>query len=669
MKTVIQFVRIGVCSTFALLALAACGGGNDGDDNQSVLTSITLSSTAASIETGATQAFTATARDQAGNTMTGMTFTWSSSNTAVATVNASGTATGAAAGTANISASAAGVTSPAAVLTVVQAAQVSGTAAQGAPITGATLTLKDSAGTTRTATTGADGRFTVSTTGLEPPFLLQVQAGAGETLYSVSADANVSGTINVTPLTDLIVRSWYSVKGTDVDDAFASTAANPPPSPDAVELISRVVVQVVQLWLDDAGVDSATFNPIASSFTADHTGADLVLDRMTVNTDTGMVELTDGATTQSSEFSYDSDAGAMSVQTTTSTQGGATSSSTTHTVVPVSNDEVAAVTAIEGTLAAFANTVNTEGANLTAAALLPFTSAEFLDQGMDRDQFAASVAEDLAGATITLELRRIDMLDLDAGRAAVTFDVRIVAGEQIETSTFSYWVRKVDQSWLLDGDQRLGSISVHAEMRTDQGMFAQDPAPSINVHVQAPDGTVTGATVTGGEIWQDAALTHGADMVDEEVRLDNYFINSGPLASLLPAGTPFTLTLARSTGGSASYTLETNAFTTEAISITSPTGSTLADAQLGQTLNVEWSLPHTYPIASIQLHALVFTGDSNDPNTLQCEADGQLSGLDATSGTLVIPATCGGQPVVQANINLSVDGVNGERNQVIYGFE
>lgn len=57
---------------------------------------------------GATQQFTATARDAANTTMTGQTFTWSSSNTAVATVSNSGMATAAANGTTTITASTGG---------------------------------------------------------------------------------------------------------------------------------------------------------------------------------------------------------------------------------------------------------------------------------------------------------------------------------------------------------------------------------------------------------------------------------------------------------------------------------------------------------------------------------------------------------------------------------
>jgi uncharacterized protein YjdB len=74
-----------------------------------VLTTIDVSPSAFSLDVGQTRALSATARDQFGQTMSGVTFTWSSNNGAVATVSSSGVATGVAAGNATISASAAGI--------------------------------------------------------------------------------------------------------------------------------------------------------------------------------------------------------------------------------------------------------------------------------------------------------------------------------------------------------------------------------------------------------------------------------------------------------------------------------------------------------------------------------------------------------------------------------
>ena len=62
----------------------------------------------------ATQQFTATAKDSNGDTISGVTFTWASSATSVATINSStGLATGVSPGTTQIMASANGVTSSA----------------------------------------------------------------------------------------------------------------------------------------------------------------------------------------------------------------------------------------------------------------------------------------------------------------------------------------------------------------------------------------------------------------------------------------------------------------------------------------------------------------------------------------------------------------------------
>src|SRR5579883_2673644 len=80
--------------------------------------SITVSPVSPTITVGATQQFTATAKDANGNTISGVTFAWSSSATGVATINSSGLATGVSAGTTQITAFANGVTSPADTLTV-----------------------------------------------------------------------------------------------------------------------------------------------------------------------------------------------------------------------------------------------------------------------------------------------------------------------------------------------------------------------------------------------------------------------------------------------------------------------------------------------------------------------------------------------------------------------
>lgn len=77
--------------------------------------SIAVNPASASVSRGATATLTAAAKDAAGATLSGVSITWSSSNSAVATVNATGVVTGVAAGTATITAAGGGKTGTSAI--------------------------------------------------------------------------------------------------------------------------------------------------------------------------------------------------------------------------------------------------------------------------------------------------------------------------------------------------------------------------------------------------------------------------------------------------------------------------------------------------------------------------------------------------------------------------
>jgi hypothetical protein len=99
---------------FTAVLLQACGGGS----SSSTVASINISPTSGSVSVNGSQTFTATALDSNGQTVTNQTFTWASSNTAIATITAAGVATGVTAGSTQITANTAGITSTAATLTV-----------------------------------------------------------------------------------------------------------------------------------------------------------------------------------------------------------------------------------------------------------------------------------------------------------------------------------------------------------------------------------------------------------------------------------------------------------------------------------------------------------------------------------------------------------------------
>src|SRR5689334_1726435 len=97
----LQRASAGTWSSPIASTFGAC---NDNGDTPPppVVASVTVAPASATIEIAGTQAFTATALDASSQPITGVTFTWASSDTAVATVTASGAATGVAAGDATI---------------------------------------------------------------------------------------------------------------------------------------------------------------------------------------------------------------------------------------------------------------------------------------------------------------------------------------------------------------------------------------------------------------------------------------------------------------------------------------------------------------------------------------------------------------------------------------
>jgi hypothetical protein len=110
-------VRIDHRLALPILATLAFACSSDGGEPPAVAT-VTVSPSTATIDVGATQQFTATARDADGDVISGLSFTWSTT-TSAATVSTNGLATGASAGTTTIRASTGGVTGSAQLTVVV----------------------------------------------------------------------------------------------------------------------------------------------------------------------------------------------------------------------------------------------------------------------------------------------------------------------------------------------------------------------------------------------------------------------------------------------------------------------------------------------------------------------------------------------------------------------
>ena len=549
---------------------------------------------------------------------------------------------------------------------------VSGIAAVGSAINGKTVALKDSTGKSSTATTNANGAYTLSTAGMTPPFLIQVQTANGN-FYSVSADALNTTTINTHPYTDLIIRSWYNAQGQNVDTAFSNPIAMPAPGPANVAIIANAITNLAQLWLANAGVNTAQFNLISSAFAANGGGLDQVLDESTVNTATGSVTIAAGGTTQTSTITANSSSSTIIIASTTTNSSSSSMISST-TVVPTQTAQQTAINGILTTLTGFFNAVASNGDQLTAAELTPFMAANLVHDGLNQTQLAASLATFWRGAMGTgVQLQTIKSLDLVNGIA----DVIINLDQQ------EFWFESVSGTWLIGGDNRIAAINLSSQADTYLGAQSGS-GPQVNVQVLAPQGNVTAVTVTGASSvtgFNSTNVMQGATSVETfqptantqlVVDLSSFDALTGFLGNnLVPPGTPFTFVITPASGPAATYVVPSNAFTTDPANITSPTSGTLSSYTLDQPLAVQWTLPTTFPISIVSLEGVLYTGPNNSPSTRVCSAGGSSYSLgfgspyttlvNATSGTITIPSTCSGMPVMSVVLNVGVKGANGEQ--------
>jgi uncharacterized protein YjdB len=165
--------------------------------------SVTVSPASTSLLVGATQQFSVVTKDAAGNTLTGRTVTWASSNTAVATVSGSGLVTGNAAGSATITATSETVSGTAAVtVTNVPVASVTLSPASASLVVGATqqftAVTKDAAGNTlagRTVTWASSNTTVAMVSGSG---LATGMAGGPATITATSEGQSGTAAVSVT---------------------------------------------------------------------------------------------------------------------------------------------------------------------------------------------------------------------------------------------------------------------------------------------------------------------------------------------------------------------------------------------------------------------------------------------------------------------------------------
>ncbi len=202
----------------AALFLAACGGGGAPS-----ISTIDVTPATASKQVGQTQQFTAVAKDASGNVISGVTFTWSSSDPNIATVNNSGLATAVAAGTATITATAGGKSGSATFNVTPMPTYTVGGEVRYLNGSGLVLALGS-----QTKTISSNGSFTFDTPVPNGTYSVSVQTQPTNPPQTCTV-APSSVTVSGANVTNLVVEcspytKWLASSATDIGNAITTDA-------------------------------------------------------------------------------------------------------------------------------------------------------------------------------------------------------------------------------------------------------------------------------------------------------------------------------------------------------------------------------------------------------------------------------------------------------------
>lgn len=388
---------------------------------------------------------------------------------------------------------------------------LSGTAATGSPIIG-TVTVRDSATpfNTKIVTIAADGKYAIDVSGLTAPFMLRADGRVGNSsvsLYSAAISADINGTINITPLTDLIVAN---VAG---QIASAYFAAGNFKSLTAAELADQEALlrSRLQPILAAVGV-SASIDLLRSKFAADHSGLDRALDSLVVTVDPLKNTATILNKIDQQQIIDD------------------LASKTDASVIVVTPNFAAGLSELQQIIARFDALTALFATSLPAsnnAALLAMFDTGFLFDGVDTSQFVSNITS--SSRSVGILFTSIALVPNSMAPSAAPTVAR-VAFSVIEGggngSSFEFTLKKVGTVWKFAGNGRISSANALSFARLqdvyinnvlqnnyiDTGLRFQIKAPtiaglaSLSPPIVVPAGANYYAVVTGPSLPASGAL-------------------------------------------------------------------------------------------------------------------------------------------------------------------
>ncbi|HFD11556.1 MAG TPA: hypothetical protein ENJ32_03665 [Crenotrichaceae bacterium] len=211
---------------------------------------------------------------------------------------------------------------------------LSGTVATGAAFVG-TLNIMGSIGNQISDVTIVDdGFYSVNVDDLVAPFILQAipSDSSMATLYSYAASAN--STVNVTQLTTLAI--FIANGNVELDSYYTSWASNAASFTQQSLLSSQAIINSnLSTVFQNNGLDATSYDFFSTSFIANGSGIDGVLDSTSVNLADGNISIT---VQENAAFNFDlsTDVSAINIGSNTNT-GGSTPTEETSSAYALAN--------------------------------------------------------------------------------------------------------------------------------------------------------------------------------------------------------------------------------------------------------------------------------------------------------------------------------------------
>jgi hypothetical protein len=327
---------------------------------------------------------------------------------------------------------------------------ISGTVAAGAPVVGY-VSVRDSSSNQQPVRTNiaieANGRYTVDVAGLTAPYAFLASGSVGGrsvSYYSAATAADVGGTINITPFTDLIVRN---IAATAVD-AFLSTPAGMAKLTTA-QLDEQRLALTAQLApaLKAMGV-SESIDLLRTVFNADSTGLDRFMDVVKVSTTSTTATITnimDAANT-------------LTINTSTGVASGAIG--TTNLAASGTPADL-----IRATFDAVARLFASSLPAADAPALVSLFSSTFIDDGDGSASLLTDITTDPKMVGLVFSNLVIESVNADGTQAQVRFvpvdKDGVKLGDEESGGAMTWQMRKAASgAWQFDGNQRIARTSV-----------------------------------------------------------------------------------------------------------------------------------------------------------------------------------------------------------------